>query len=340
LYKNQVLQKMSNPKDIQQQLFQQVKSALPGHVSVVDEVAELLQMSTDSAYRRIRGEKMLTLDEMALLCTKYQLSMDGLLHLNGNSIIFAGQQIDFSRFELEQHLQFILLQLQQLRSFGNCRMFYLAKDVPVFHYFHFSRLAAFKFYAWLKTILHNPVYNNKKFILSEAVNDNWRELSSSIIDTYSSIPSEEIWSLETINSTIRQIEYCRDAMLFENEETVQLLYSELLQLVNHIEEQAAMGCKFAPGRQDENGGEFKLYYNGAILGDNTILMQMGEGRKVYLNHAILNYINTGDEKFCSYTAGAIDTIIQKSALISRVGEKERNKFFTILRNEVEVRMKK
>jgi hypothetical protein len=340
LYKNHDLQKMSNPKDIQQQLFQQVKSALPAHVSVVDEIAELLQMSTDSAYRRIRGEKMLTLDEMAVLCSKYQLSVDGLLHLNGNSIVFAGQQIDFSRFELEQHLRFILLQLQQLQSFSNCRMYYLAKDVPVFHYFHFTNLAAFKFFAWLKTILHNPVYNNKKFILSDAVNDNWRMLSHSIIDTYNRIPSEEIWSLETINSTIRQIEYCRDAMLFDSEETIQLLYAELLQLVNHIEEQAAAGCKFAPGSQGKNGGGFQLYYNGAILGDNTILMHMGESRKVYLNHAILNYINTGDEKFCNYTAGSIDTIIQKSALISRVGEKERNKFFNVLRSEVEMRMAK
>jgi hypothetical protein len=329
---------MSDPKEIQQQLFQQVKAALPGHVAVVDEVAELLQLSADSAYRRIRGEKMLTLDEMALLCRKYHLSIDSLLHLNGSSIVFAGQQVDFNRFELEQHLQSILGQLQQLRSFDNCRMFYLAKDVPVFHYFHFSRLAAFKFYAWLKTILHNPVYSNKKFVLGEAVNDSWQQLSTKIINTYSSIPSEEIWSLETINSTIRQIEYCRDAMLFDSEETVQLLYGELLQLVNHIEEQAAAGCKFAPGSKNENGGEFKLYYNGAILGDNTILMQMGEGRKVYLNHAILNYINTGDEKFCRYTAGSLDTIIQKSALISKVGEKDRNKFFTILRNEVEMRM--
>ncbi len=331
---------MSDPKTIQQTLFQQIKNALPAHQSLADEVAELLQVSNDSAYRRIRSETMLTLDELVLLCSRYQLSADSLLQVNSNTILFSGQQTDFSNFKLEQHLQYILAQLQHLASFSNCRMYYLAKDVPVFHYFNFSELAAFKFYAWLKTILHNTEYNNKKFVLSEAVNTQWQQLSSQIIQTYSRIPSEEIWSLETINSTIRQIEYCREALLFDTEDTVTLLYQQLMQLIQHIEEQSSAGYKFMPGSgQAAAGGELKLYYNGALLGDNTILMQMDGSSRVYLNHAILNYINTGNEAFCNYTHAAVQTIIKKSTLISAVGEKDRNKFFNVLRSEVEKRMR-
>ncbi len=329
---------MNDPKAIQQTLFQQIKQQLPGHLAVVDEVAELLNISADSAYRRIRGEKLLTLDEVVVLCRKFGLSMDGLMQANGSQVLFGGQQIRFAEFNLEKHLGGILAELQQLASFSPCRMFYLAKDVPVFHYFHFHELAAFKFFAWLKTIMHTPAYNNKKFVLQEMGNDNWQQLSAQIISTYSTIPSEEIWSLETINSTLRQIEYCREALLFDNDGTIQLLYQQLLELINHIEEQASAGYKFLPGSGAVSGGEFRLYYNGSLLGDNTILMQLGESQRTYLNHAILNYIHTGQESFCTYTYESIQTIIKKSTMISTVGEKDRNKFFNVMRAEIERRM--
>ncbi len=329
---------MTDPKAIQQALFQQIRQQLPGHLAVADEVAALLNLSADSAYRRIRGEKLLSFDEVILLSRTFGLSVDGFLQANGNQVLFGGQQIDFANFDLERHLGSILGELQQLASFNPCRMYYLAKDVPVFHYFHFHELAAFKFFAWLKTILHSAAFNTKKFVLGELINDNWQQLSKKIIHTYNTIPSEEIWSAETINSTLRQIEYCREAMLFDHEETVQLLYRQLLLLVHHIEEQAAAGCKFMPGGHTAPGAAFKLYYNGAVLGDNTILMQMGEVQRVYLNHAILNYIHTGHEGFCGYTAASIGTIIKKSTMISTVGEKDRNKFFNTMRVEIERRM--
>lgn len=43
--------------ELQQHFFDHIKERLPTHLSLVDEVAELLSISNDSAYRRIRGEK-------------------------------------------------------------------------------------------------------------------------------------------------------------------------------------------------------------------------------------------------------------------------------------------
>ena len=44
-----------NPATIQLLFFQHLKSKMPAHLSMVEEVAELLGISIDSAYRRIRG---------------------------------------------------------------------------------------------------------------------------------------------------------------------------------------------------------------------------------------------------------------------------------------------
>ena len=48
---------------LQQQLFSQIKNRVAEHVSVVDEIAGLLEISADSAYRRMRGEKPITLEK-------------------------------------------------------------------------------------------------------------------------------------------------------------------------------------------------------------------------------------------------------------------------------------
>ncbi len=60
----------------QQIFFGHIKGLLPQHISFVDEIAEVLNISNDSAYRRIRGEKSITLEEIKKLCTTFKISLD------------------------------------------------------------------------------------------------------------------------------------------------------------------------------------------------------------------------------------------------------------------------
>lgn len=52
-----------NFSELQQQIFQQIKTKLPPEAPLVETIAEVLEVSTDSAYRRIRGEKTMSLEE-------------------------------------------------------------------------------------------------------------------------------------------------------------------------------------------------------------------------------------------------------------------------------------
>jgi hypothetical protein len=61
---------------IQEQFLQRVKSALPANVSFVDELADLLKLSSDSAYRRIRCETLFNIEEISLICKHFKVSFD------------------------------------------------------------------------------------------------------------------------------------------------------------------------------------------------------------------------------------------------------------------------
>ena len=63
---------------VQVLLFQYIKDLLPPQLSVVDEIAGVLEISTDSAYRRIRSEKPIDLEEIQKLCGHFKISMDQL----------------------------------------------------------------------------------------------------------------------------------------------------------------------------------------------------------------------------------------------------------------------
>src|SRR5215213_3900682 len=90
--------------ELQLQLFNAIKSKLPQHLSLSDEVAAALEISTDSAYRRIRGEKPLLLEEVARLCAKYGLSLDSLLHLQTDGFLFRGDFFQVEDFRFETYL--------------------------------------------------------------------------------------------------------------------------------------------------------------------------------------------------------------------------------------------
>ena len=233
----------------------------------------------------------------------------------------------------------MLMQLELIGNVSGSMMYYEAKDIPPFHHFQFPQLAAFKYFFWMKTILAYPHLAKENFEshqLEKPLHDTGRK----IIETYNKIPSAEIWSVETINSSIRQIEYYREAGVFSKKETVERLYDELLQLIEQVEQQAECGEKFPiNGKPEGNKNNFQLYFNEVILGHNTILSVTNEQQTVFINHGVLNYMITRDNRFCDYTKKSLENIMRKSSLISSVSEKERNRFFHVLKEKIHHRQK-
>ena len=101
--------------DLQQQLFGFIKKVQP-HISLADELCELLEISYDSAYRRIRGEKPLTLQELKKVCEKYKLSLDQVLQLNSNTVVFRCNDINHEIKDLESYLLGILQEVKYFNS--------------------------------------------------------------------------------------------------------------------------------------------------------------------------------------------------------------------------------
>lgn len=322
------------PTGIQASFFQHLKSQLPPHLSLVDEVADLLNISNDSAYRRIRAEKPISFEELQKICVHYRISLDQFLHLQNDSFIFSGKLAASSDSFYEEWLTKLLQDLSFMNTFEQKHLYYITKDIPFITYFQFHELASFKSFFWMKSILNYDGLKGKKFSFktdTTKFEDTYRKITS----LYNQIPATEVWNTESVNTTIRQIEFYRESNVFESREDADLLYTKLEELITHIEVQAEVGKKFIVGETPRsNAASFNMFNNEVVIGDNTCLADLGKIRLTYLNHSVINFITTRDERFNNYIYDAIMNLIHKSTQISVVGEKDRSRFFNKLREEI------
>jgi hypothetical protein len=62
--------------DVQNAFFERVRERMNSNLSLVNEIAEVLNVSNDSAYRRLRGETALSLNEAFLLASHFQIALE------------------------------------------------------------------------------------------------------------------------------------------------------------------------------------------------------------------------------------------------------------------------
>ena len=149
-----------NINEIQQQLFQIIKTKLPAETSVADEVAKLLNISSDSAYRRIRVEKQITFEELHTLTINFKISLDQLMNIPTGGTLFQCNYINPTTYRFDQYLTGVLHHLTYFNSFKKKELYYSCKDMPFFNHFHFRELAAFKWFFWMKTYFQFPEFAN------------------------------------------------------------------------------------------------------------------------------------------------------------------------------------
>jgi len=311
-------------QELQTQFFDKIKDIIPTNQSMVDDIADLLGISKDSVYRRIRNSTSLTLEEIVKLCSHYKVSFDLNPQQTENNVTFSYNSLK-SHIDFKKYLNNILQDLKSIAKSSDKQVIYAAIDIPIFHHFNFPELAAFKMFYWMKGVINDQHLYGKKFNVG-FIDEEFIELGQELYHYYQHIPSIELWTTETINSQIEQIQYYWESGLFETKDDAlhicKLTEEELLLL----QQQADSGSKIIDGTGTQDNS-FKLYQSEIEIGNNCIITKRGKTNAVYLSFHLLNYMVTSNDHFCNQTLEWADNLIKKSVLISEVSEKLRYKFF-------------
>jgi transcriptional regulator with XRE-family HTH domain len=324
---------MTQPQaNIQSLFLETVRHQLPQNLSLADELAELLNISRDSAYRRMRGETVLSLDEAKIICGRYQVSIDSLFSEGSDLVSFKLRVLNSETFPFHKYLQSLYDNLEGINRFENKELIWYAKDLPIWHYFQYPQLSAFKLYFWDKTFVRGSRLRTEKYSRS-LVSKELIALGLRVWEKYATVPSTEILNYETLNATLSQIEFAYECGVFNSKDEAFELLDNCSLMLNHHKLQAEEGVKSSHGKA--GCGKFNLYLNEVLIGDNSVLFKMDDKRVVFITANQFNILSTSNEYFCRLMEDYVGNMINKSVLISHTSERERSKFFNRMNKKVE-----
>jgi len=315
------------PTNIQETFLTVLKQSIPAQNSVVDVISDLLGIGQDAAYRRLRGEKKFDIDEIFTICSTYNLSIDMIFSVKSQGTIF-----NYTSLDVRNEANYLLYMrnlskiIELVKEGKEKEIIMSAIDIPVFHFLPFHELTLFKLFVWNNTTYSQSGYfeNFMKEIGSSDIFCCYNKIASD----YSQIPSTEIWTVNTIDTIIRLMDFYFETGHFQKRETPLFLCNQLLQLIENTKIWVEKGFKSSPSV------EYKFYVSDTDLENNFILLKKDGKTRCIIKLFTINSLNTTDQLFCQETSNWLETSKKRSVLLSGASERERFKYFNILQQKV------
>jgi len=312
--------RLSQNIEFQKVFLDQIAASLPKNESLNEAIATALDISYDAAHRRNSLKSKLSLDESIILANYFNLSLDALF---GNTVVdylsvVKTKQIS-NQAELQQYFENSYLSLKSLLQDAKSKMYYSAKDIPIFYTLTNSKLTKFKIYVWIK-LLGNPAWNDSFDSFNPSLQT--MEAAQRLGSIYDQIPSVEIWDTTTINSTLKQIHFYFNAGQITIATALELC-EDLKNLIQGIASKVL------------NDDNFEFYYNELLLMNNNVLVKTPQQQAHYVPFTILSYYRTSDKATCQQAMEYLENQMRHSKLLNTAGEKERNQFFNKMYHKID-----
>ena len=316
-----------NDRPLQELLFERILARYQRKGDAVDELSKLLHVGRDGIYRRLRGDTSLTPDELGMLAGHYHISIDHLRAERSDLVLFNFNAFTRPVRSFDEYLENIHDLLAKVAATPNSSFRYASQTIPIFHYFYYPELVAFKLYAYGQSVWGLEYLFNKQFSFDLIPQVTHRHVKATVRH-YNSVPSTGIWSDTIALNTIQQVEYALEVDAFAEPTDALLIIDKLYELMGHVQRMAEHGKKFSIGSEpSDQHVEYQLYRNEMFHLSNTITVHTPQERMVFTTFSNPNFLMTTDQKFCDYTDDWLDRVISRSTSLTRQNERARMAFF-------------
>lgn len=310
--------------DFQERFNEVLQKNIPTHVSLAQEISEILNISIDSAYRRLRNQTEYSISEAMKLSFHFDIPLEALNLELGSVATFRINHMDKGIESYRTYLENILYSVERLAKFNDANLVFAAEDIPLYYHFSKPTLMRFKIIYWLKSILNVKYFQYQTFENIE-IDEDIFETAHKIFGHFEKINSTQIWTTETIVSTLKQVKFYWDAGFFDDKGSALAVLQELVEVIEGIKRSTGTGYKFSNGSMTNVKQVF--YLSDVMIGNNSILATAEEYSASYLSYSTFNFMQTTNTHFNDQNEYWLKTLMSKSTLLSGVAEKQRNQFF-------------
>ena len=311
-------------KDAQLRLFEIVKQRIPKNENHVDIIGDLLGIKQEAVYRRLNVTTLLNFWEIQKIFEKFNISIDEVLSKDTKEgIKIHYYSVDFEDEELYKNYIDYIEKLPNLlkQQAYEVEIIFAAQDIPAFHVIKYPELAFFRYYLWYYVTQPGckPYSEFCKSLEKEKITNIYNKINK----VYTATPVIEIWTENTIDKILKQIEYYYEIGSVVNQDIVLLLLEQLKSLLVDLKLYAENGCQTSKGDTP-----YTLYICSVEMESNIMLVN--KDNKYFASFKLFgcDTIQTDNIFLNSKAKKWIDGLITKSVLISGKGAfKERNNFF-------------
>ncbi|MBI1306603.1 MAG: hypothetical protein GC181_08320 [Bacteroidetes bacterium] len=307
-------------------LSRALEENMPPGTNVARTLADILGVSQESAYRRLRGQTSFLLEEVLLLRREFGISIDH-LEQPGDEISIRFRSLFSSANDLSEHLINVRDELRYFLKESQTKLICLAADIPFFRLLGQHHLGAFKLFYWQRSILGISEMQNSYFH-PDKIQSEILEVCAQIAADYSNGASEEIWNEQTVNGTLKQIEYYADCGYFADDRVLLATYNDMIQLVFNVAEEARAGYK------NSATATYALWNCELIIDNNTVLVEHPHGDSLAIGFNSFNAFRCSHLSLITEYRAWLNAMMSKSTLLSGQSDKHRIRFVRQLSDRI------
>lgn len=291
--------------------FETIKSALPDYQNLAQSIAEVLDISTNEAYKKIKGTSTLSLPQLIRLSDHFSVSFSYQPN-ESPTVAFNYLSINREAPNMLDYLNNLLQNLKLIQQRKEKHIMITTDDIPIFHFFKYPELACFKLFFWAD--------NHMLKFDAAAITEEIILITQELNRIYLEIPSTEIWAKDTINGTIEQVRYAFEAGHISDKALAEKIVEQIRYCLTDMNMYAISAKKTIDPSHTFN------WYNCDVLGSIAYLVEFKDSMLCYNRFNTFNYLKTDDQFYCGQTKDWMQGLIKKSVAFSGQGEKHRNKF--------------
>ncbi|MFZ1789536.1 MAG: helix-turn-helix transcriptional regulator [Saprospiraceae bacterium] len=329
---------MSVKESPQVAFFKHLKENTEGRL--VDTIAKLLEISPSGAYSKMNGTNGLSYNELILIAKHFNVSVDYFVFdqiEDKTPYAFYSDSLKFPHSSFSNYLENSLNHLIKIGQIPGVHLTYLTSEIPLPYIMQHNYLAAFKMYVWNATNWMIPQKSDEGVIELLTNSKDIFKLRNKFALTYCQYETTEIWNYNMFNQTYRQLIYFIQIGKITGHVIPTKILEEIKELIDTLEQIATSGLnKFTFKKESKESGS-TIYLN-EIMNTHEIIYASSSTFRIHYSHFDApNFVRSFDDRVCNHTELIIDRQKKFSSLLSSPhAQSERLKFFTRLRNELQL----
>lgn len=326
---------MTTDASLQSLILNQVLLRFSKKSDAISKLEEVLSLKREAISRRLRGDTILSPQEIQTLAIHFNLSIDELLFGNTNRSLFVYNLNNQPINSFLDYLHQVHFAISSFKQKPNFEIRYTSREIPIFIYMMYPKLMAFKLYVYGLTAWGFEYLQGKPFSF-DLLGYQELKIAEEMSRMYCSIPSKDYWTVNILEQSLNQIGFMVSENRIKDRRVILELCDEVKSMVEHAQNMAKKGQKFLPGEKPaKDAGQFDLYLNEIVDTNNMILAVSDHEYGLYHTFNTPNFLFTSDQKICRSVEEWFDTTLGNATSISVHSAKHRNQYFNSLRESIQ-----